>query len=184
MPDIPLCNPPANKDSQRETDPQVPVPSNCPPNLEDLRNVLLANAFLQLAVTRRVKETATRNGLIVGERYDDSSIENSRDHDSFLHSMRIRWSQLGCIQVHQISSVNHPSPAALLPLDDCILDILWEYFDNPAIQTALSATDDTSPGILLILLRCAALYQAKLPADSVRSLLYFLLKGTNIPRID
>lgn len=174
MHDIPLCNPPPKKICQIPNNlPVPPLPIVFQDSGQDsyqrgLREaVVKANACLYRVMARRV----TGTGLIARQCINEDAKESL---DSFVHDISNRWKGLTSIQADLISSVDHPFPAALLPLDGCILDILWAYLDNPAIKTALGATDDTSLEILLILLRCAALYQAKLPADSVRQVSTFL----------
>jgi hypothetical protein len=174
MHDIPLCNPPPEKICQIPNSlPVPPLPmvfqeSDQDAYLRGLREaVVKANACLYRVIVRRV----TGTGLIARQSIDEDAKDGL---DSFVHAISNRWKGLASIQADLISSVDHPFPAALYPLDGCILDILSVYLDNPAIKTALGAADGTSLGILLILLRCAALYQAKLPADSVRPLSTFL----------
>lgn len=62
------------------------------------------------------------------------------------------------------SSVHH-GLTALIPLDECILAIVWELLDQPEYHSILSLFDGSSETALpnfAILLRSAALYQAKL----------------------
>jgi hypothetical protein len=162
MHDIPFCNPPPEKNGQSPTSPPVPPRSIGFLNYEnlDLRNVNWCS--LQIGA-RKARHAA---------KWD---IEDTNPgHDSFVHAIRVRWEEyLRCIRDDLISSVDISFPAPPTPLDYCILDILGDYFDNPAVETTLGATQDTSYGILLILLRCAALHQATLPPDSVSSFSIF-----------
>jgi len=92
--------------------------------------------------------------------------------DSFLQHLQTRWPSLKHVRVDKISSFNHPSPFNLVPLDQCILMIFWETFDVdcPYFHHIVGIPDD------LVLLRAAALYQAK--TDDVGYLPY-----ENIPRL-
>lgn len=86
--------------------------------------------------------------------------------DSFLQNLQTRWPSLKHVRVDKISSFNHPSPSNLAPLDQCILLIYWEVFnvDCRNFRHIVGTPDD------LVLLRAAALYQAKI--DTVGCLLY------------
>lgn len=170
MQDIPLCNPPASENLEDVSVYRIPdLAKDC----QSIHMLKKANACFQQSVIRKAEHTMTENGSVAGEwavyeavQIDDGK-KGSCTRDPFLHYIRRRWEALGLICVDQISSVGHPSPAVLVPLDGCILDILGDFFDSHVIKEIVHAEDDTSAGVIFIMLRCAALYQARLLADSV-----------------
>jgi hypothetical protein len=67
-----------------------------------------------------------------------------------------RWLVLESCFDKRISSLDHKSQEMLIPLDECILAIIWEAFDCPLSKNIIGNIGDT-----LILMRAAALYQTK-----------------------
>ncbi|KAF4626521.1 hypothetical protein G7Y89_g11637 [Cudoniella acicularis] len=61
----------------------------------------------------------------------------------------------------------HPFPHILAPLDDCIFDIAWETLECTSSTHVLDHVEN--PHSLLILLRSAAFYQARLESDHLIS---------------
>jgi hypothetical protein len=115
-----------------------------------------ANDCSREAITRRENRTVADN---------DPIPTNEADTDPLIRSVQNRWSLLSHFQGCKISTFDHPFPAKLLPLDQCILDIFWEAFDCPLSNHIIGSAGD------LIMLRAAAIYQAK--SETVSYLLYF-----------
>ena len=121
-----------------------------------------ARSFLQQNITRR--ETILRNLGI------NSVLDIRRDS---------LWNALDLHQTHDGSSSGLPlglprsvfshltsrvtSPSALVPLNECILAIAWEFHDRPPASTIL----DRPIEHLVRLLQSSAIYQAKLESVSV-----------------
>ncbi len=116
-----------------------------------------ANDCTREAIKRRAKETNEDNSIPTRE----------TDADSFIQSLKTRWPLLSHVPGNMISSFHHPFPAKLLPLDQCILDIFWEAFDCPLSQSIVGSVGD------LIMLRAAAMYQAKSEPASHHGLFLF-----------
>jgi hypothetical protein len=102
--------------------------------------------------------------------YDNPIPTSEADTDPFIQSLKSRWPLLSHVPGSKISSFDHPFPAKLLPLDQCILDIFWEAFDCPLSHSVIGSAGD------LIMLRTAAMYQAK--SETVSYLLHFQLRLT------
>lgn len=143
-----------------------------------------ANELLREAIEKRTEQTAETNdeqnlgpdgnfeafsqlpqdkisdgetGLI-----KDSGSNGKNDFDPFLQRLNNQpWLEIS-LSPEMIRMISHdaPHPAALAPLDQCILDILWEIQQVPNIFHGKAA-------IPLVTLRAAALYQAKI--ESVRT---------------
>lgn len=79
--------------------------------------------------------------------------------DPFLQSLTSRWRLNLNDPGLRISSVGHPFPEKLLPLDECILEIIWEGHDSYLLWTLISMGGSFEA--LVVLLRAAALHQAK-----------------------
>jgi hypothetical protein len=81
--------------------------------------------------------------------------------DPFLQSLEKQtWLDLSLpSHAKSVISLNLPHPAALAPLDQCILDILWE-------SQQITHTFHGKPGVLLVVLRSAAVYQARIESVS------------------
>jgi hypothetical protein len=79
------------------------------------------------------------------------------DVDAFLRGLEVPWSIIDGLR-HATNESPADLPAALAPLDKCILDIIGEILNCPLSQSVLGST----PGDIVILLRCSALYQAEL----------------------
>ena len=120
-----------------------------------------ANDCSREAIRRRADQTVAD---------DDPIPTNEADMDPFIQGLQNRWLLLSHVQSSKISSFDHPFPAKLLPLDQCILDIFWEAFDCPLSHNIIGSAGD------LIMLRAAAIYQAK--SETVSYLLYFQLRLT------
>jgi hypothetical protein len=138
MPPITLCRRAAPGDSVR------PLASD---NQKTEILCIRANGFSRQNRKRRPEHTPANTGLVSG---------NHVGLDPFLESLITRWPVLKNCSHKHISSLDHGSQEMLIPLDECILAILWEVFDCPLSQGIVSNIGDA-----LILMRAAALYQAK-----------------------
>ena len=106
-----------------------------------------ANGFCRQTRRGRPEHNPANMGLISG---------NHAGLDPFLESLITRWPVLKHCSDKRISSLDHRSQEMLIPLDECILAILWEVFDCPLSQNIIGNIGDA-----LVLMRAAALYQAK-----------------------
>lgn len=139
-------------------------PSGYPPdvlNSSETQDKIEANKVLQESLRKREVETSNRD------------IPDPHDlplgFDWFLEDINTRYPSLDPFRNELLHSFKHPNPADLIPLDSCTLDILWEIFATPSSQTILKDLGDETPASLLILLRCASLYQARLETVSLPS---------------
>jgi hypothetical protein len=143
---IPLCP---------QSFPGYSIPSGplvCEEN--DRLHLARVNDYLREFIRSREEQTVV----------DDESISRTEaDIDPFLRSLKTRWPPLKHFRDNKISSLNHPFPANLVPLDECILAIFWEGFNSPISHRLIGSQGD------LVLLRAAALYQATI--DTVGRLL-------------
>jgi hypothetical protein len=108
-----------------------------------------ANSCLREGIRRRAEQSVVDD--------DDEPTTPTREADvhPFLLRLNKRWHLLSRDQIRMISSLDHPFPTKLLPLDQCILDIFWEISDCPFPRIIIGSAGD------LIMLRAAAMYQAK-----------------------
>jgi hypothetical protein len=106
-----------------------------------------ANGFSHQAIKRRPEHTSVSVGSVP---------RNHAGLDPFLESLISRWPVLKNSLNGNISSLGHVSQEMLIPLDECILAIVWEAFDCPLSQDVIGNIGD-----VVILMRAAALYQAK-----------------------
>jgi len=124
------------------------VPSKC--SADEKVDMLLAraNSCLREGIRRRAEQ------FVVD---DDEPTTPTREADvhPFIPRLNKRWHLLSRDQIRMISSLDHPFPTKLLPLDQCILDIFWEISDCPLSRIIIGSAGD------LIMLRAAAMYQAK-----------------------
>lgn len=148
MPPIPLC---------RQA---TPGSSTSPTSSDNKKGEVLctrANGFSYQAIKRRPEHTPANL---------DPISQNDAEIDPFFQSLTNWWPSLKPFRDRRISSLNHPSQPMLIPLDECILAILWEAFDCPLSQRIIG-----NAGHTLIMMRAAAIYQAK--TDTVRHLQTF-----------
>jgi len=106
-----------------------------------------ANGFSHQTRKRRPEHTPANLRFV---------FENHAGLDLFLESLIKRWPVLKNYVDKRISSLDHRSQEMLIPLDECILGILWEAFDCPLSQNTIGNIGDA-----LILMRAATIYQAK-----------------------
>ena len=120
-----------------------------------------ANEVLQSHIERRDKELRALDPA-----------DDTQTHASLLASKNL---SLG-LPTPLYSSLRVPtfSPAALIPLNECILAIAWEFNDRPTTYIVREVLQNKSLENLIALLRSAAIYQAKL--ESVRCTYQYFLK--------
>jgi hypothetical protein len=135
---IPLC---------RQAAPGSSVHPSASDNQKTEILCIRANGFSHQTKKRRPEHMPANVGLVG---------ENHAGLDLFLESLIKRWPVLKNCFDKRISSLGHKSQEMLIPLDECILAILWEAFDCPLSQNTIGNIGDA-----LILMRAATLYQAK-----------------------
>lgn len=89
--------------------------------------------------------------------------EHSAEDNPILHDMEIRPLLQECLPGN-CTPINQPGLAALNPLNECILAIAWELFDNPF--TCFDITETGELHGLVRLLPSVARYQAKHQSES------------------
>jgi hypothetical protein len=71
---------------------------------------------------------------------------------------------IDCFPDSRYSSLSANLPIPLVPLNECLLGIVWEFLDRPSNCTILNA--DGTLQSFMPLLRSAVLYQAKIETVS------------------
>jgi hypothetical protein len=129
--------------------PTTPVGGTSGPMLIDSPMAQTTNEVLQSHIERRDKELRALDPA-----------DDTQTHASLLVSKNL---SLG-LPTPLYSSLRAPtfSPPALIPLNECILDIAWEFNDQPTTYIVREVLPNKSFENLIALLRSAAIYQAKL----------------------
>jgi len=109
--------------------------------------------FTPETVNALTKENIQLRQLALGRAAPRITNQNV-DIDALLQDEETSWPAL---QGLRKSQSNQPILPRLSPLDDCIMSIIWELHDIPALGI-VSDCDGTN---FLVLLRSAAFYQAK-----------------------
>jgi hypothetical protein len=117
----------------------------------------MGQEFLDTAIARRREDIANEIAL---------SGDRTTIMGPVLHSLKIYSivEDLGLSRCLTPTSP-HSSLTSLIPLDQCILAIIWEFLDQPDTLSTLSLFDGQSNSALpnfVVLMRSAAVYQARL----------------------
>ena len=128
---------------------------------------LYAQICWRKAIERREKELVCMGISITDYDAEDITLPPTSKALSVIEHLPPDWKVLAiidCFPNSRYSSLSANLPIPLVPLNECLLGIVWEFLDRPSNCTILNA--DGTLQSFMPLLRSAVLYQAKIETVS------------------